>query len=285
MIFPVLVSMAAEEDRDGPRSQHFTKKDLKWVVVLLILLAIILPPVYNKFKKDSDEHVCITNMNAIYKALSLYANDHDDRFPPIAWEENPTTGEPNITNGKVTSWVTQAFHYDQRPEIFHCPAAEADESVPTEGAVRKAGDTKATHLTINSNYGMYVGYAAAMQSSIDNEDQVILFAETSNSGSQKSYDPYPFLDSAGKQVPYDGFSIGWNDANKIPTLASRSVTRLSFRDSANGDFKNATGRHGDEVHAMAPGGNLIMLHPSDARLERRAGDIQGRWSVPALLGH
>jgi hypothetical protein len=278
--------MAADEDRDGPRSQHFTKKDLKWVAVLLVLLALFLPSLYKKFKHDSDEHVCITNMNSIYKALSLYANDWDDRFPPEAWEDpTSTTGAPNIVDGKVNTWVTQAFHYDPRPDIYHCPAGEESESVPTEAAIHKPGESKAEHITIQSNYGMYVGYATAMQSSIERPDQVVFLSETSNRGAEQSYDPSPYLGTDGKPSPYDGYSIGWDSGNRQPDAGSKSVTRLSFRGCENGVFTNATTRHGDAIHAITAGGNLIILHPNDSRLYMRAGDIQGYWAVPALLGH
>src|SRR2546430_16118584 len=100
MIFPIIVAMPGEDDReDGPRSQHFSKKDLRWALPVIAFAVVALVIGYRYFKKQSDEHVCVSNMNSIFKAVSLYANDWDDRFPPIAWESNSLTGDPMINGG------------------------------------------------------------------------------------------------------------------------------------------------------------------------------------------
>src|SRR5579884_3731224 len=100
MMFPGLVSIPVDDERDeeSSRSQYASKKDLKWLAVALVIFVIVFAPVYVYYKKQADWHTCAVNMNSIYKCLSAYAADHDDRFPPIAWQENTSTGAPVVEN-------------------------------------------------------------------------------------------------------------------------------------------------------------------------------------------
>lgn len=281
MIFPVFVSIPADDDReDAPKSHLITKKDVKRFLIVLPFIVLILFFLYRYFKKQSDWSNCASNMNAVYKSVSLYANDWDDRFPPLA-EADATTGTPTVTNGKVITWVTQVFAYDPRPEIFQCPASDHSEAVPTEGAIHPKGAPKAIHVTVNSTYGMYAGYATASQSLLDRSGQSIFLSETSNMGAMNTYDPFPFKDSAGKVVGYDGYVMGWDNSNVEPNAQSKNVTRMAFRDTADGTFNNADSRHGNMmVHCIAPDGSLINLHSYQIKMEMQGGQPSGLWRTP-----
>jgi hypothetical protein len=283
MIFGPLVSIPAEDDReDAPKSHLVTKKDIKRFLYFGVpILALLLLGLYSYFKKISDWHVCASNLNSMYKAISLYANDHDDQFPPSA-DMDLATRTPSVNGGLVNTWVTKVYGYtDQRPEIFHCPAGQDDESVPSIAAMKDAqGNWVKTK--INSNYGMYAGYSTATASIIDRPDQVIFLSETSNYGSQSSYDPLPFKDAAGKPLPYDGYSIGWDNDNFLPNSSSKIITRLALRHSDKGDFTKTEGRHANGLHAITANGSLTVIHGEDAKIQMRGGEPTGLWQVPAV---
>jgi hypothetical protein len=275
-----------DEDREGPpKSRYISKKDLRWIIVGAIVLFIFGYPLFSNFKEGRDWHICASNMNGVYKALSSYANDYDGRFPPVAEEADPHTGAPGLYDGRLRTWVTQAFRYDNDPAIYNCPKAQDSETFPNEGDVRDKATGKVTVQTVRSSYGMYRGYNAAMLSAIERPGQVVFLTETSNFGAETSYDPLPFLDQRKATVPFDGFSVGWDTNNIQPDPTSKKLTRLAFRQSSKGDFSQAFGRHQSGIHAITADGNLLVLKPGDATLHLRAGDPTGEWAVPASIGH
>lgn len=285
MIFSPLVSIPADDEpiQDRPKSHLITKKDVKRFLYVLPFIVLILYFLYAYFKKISDWHTCAGNMNSIYKAIGLYANDYDDRFPPLSPACNPGTGTPYVTNGTVQTWVTPIFQYDPRPEIYQCPAAQPGEAVPTAASIppKKPGE-KHQDVVVQSTYGMYAGYAAASEALVQRSGESVFLAETANYGSQNSYDPQPYLDATGRPVPYDGFSIGWNDGNLTASTASRHVTRLAFHDAAKGDFSKSTSRHDQGIHAIGPDGNLIILHPPDSTVSISGGLPSGMWQTAPM---
>ena len=286
MNLSIFVSIPTDdEDREGPpKSRYVSRKDLKWLAVIVIVLIIVFYPVYSNLRDQRDWHTCASNMNAVYKALSGYMNDYDGRFPPLAEEENPRTGTPRLYDGRLITWVSHAFQYDNHPDIYTCPKAEDSETYPNEGDIRRQGTTPAQVVTVRSSYGIYRGYNAAMLSAIERPGSVVFLTETSNYGSESSYDPLPFLNASKSPVPYDGFSVGWDNDNVQPGPTSKKITRLAFRQSATGDFSKAYGRHRDGIHAITADGNLLVLRQGDATLHMRAEEPTGEWAVPASIG-
>jgi hypothetical protein len=281
MTFPPLVSIPADEDRDNAPKSHITKKDVQRFLIALPFIVIVLFYGYKHFKKQSDWARCAANMNAVYKAINLYANDHDGLFPPLA-SSDPATGTPYVNRGLVNTWVTQVFPYDPRPEIYRCPSAFDDETVATEAAVPDKAGGPAKRMTIYSSYGIYAPYGAANTGLLDQSGQGILLAETSNDGSRGAYNPMPFKDSSGAIVPFDGFSLGFDNSNTRPDAKSRYVTRLALRDSATGNFGNATARHENQgLHGITTSGSLHNMRPGDAQLNMRGGEPTGMWRAPA----
>jgi prepilin-type processing-associated H-X9-DG protein len=126
-------------------------------------------------------------------------------------------------------------------------------------------------------------------SSISDPARSVLIAETSNRGSRGTYDPHPLLGTDGKPAPYDGFVIGWDTGNSIDwyntTLSSdmpKSVTRLSFYDTASGDFhERRASRHDGGIHILFVDGHIETVPPTAAvvRYLDVGGDLTGLWST------
>lgn len=317
MIDPSLLTVAAEEDRDSPRgSAYASKKDIKWMLIGVGGLLLLLYPAYLYMLGISNVHVCASNLNAMYQAVSLYAQDNEGRFPPIAEEADPRTGAPLMANGRLSTWMSQAFRYQPKESIYRCPAAADDELVPSEGRVENPTTHQMETRTILSSYGMYRPYGGAVSTNIERSSQTVIIAETSNRGAQGSYDPHPFLSPEGQPLPYDGFSIGWSGGNVSPTelLAKEPdkssakkddkelakspdskddkeppqiITRLAFRQvGAKGDLSQAYGRH-QFIHGITADGNLLRLNKASMQVEMEKGrPVQASsWPVPALFGH
>ena len=297
MNFPFLVSMSADPAGDkAHRTGHVTKKDVRYVVTALIVLAIFLFPVYDTLKGQADWHTCAGNMNNIFQAVSLYMADNDERFPPVAEEADSRTGVPFISNGHVTTWATQVYKYNPKVNFF-CPSASDDEAVATGARIDDPTTHERKTITFADSYGMFRGLSAASKSLIPHPENNILFAETSNNGAQSSYDPAPFRAANGATTPFDAFVIGWdapgpaaadNDlkyANVEPQKNSKFVTRLAFRNSKGGYSKDSVSRHGEKIHAITADGNLINLVPGDARIKSDSGVPNPFWATPAIIGH
>jgi hypothetical protein len=78
--------------------------------------------------------------------------------------------------------------------------------------------------------------------------------------------------------------IGWDNSNTAPDDATKSVSRLAFRESVDG-FEKALPRHaGGNYGLNAAGAYVPGMQPSAAMLSRMSNRIVGYWAVPASLG-
>ncbi|RYG32590.1 hypothetical protein EON81_20290 [bacterium] len=241
---------------------------------MVLVLGILLSPVYFMGKRNSEKARCVLNFKSMFDAVNLYTKDHDDGLPPVyVVGEN---GQP-ATNKKDEpyTWVSDVAGYMTTRANFRCPSASEEEIVrvqsPTGGP------------PIESTYGMYMPYGGVKTFNVERSDTTILVAETSTEGSRGSYDPLKFK--------HDGVVIGWDDNNFQSTESSATITRLAFKDVANGDFSKATGRHDSQdkkgsfsgVHALTASGELILIRPGDSKITDRADKLPGGfWNVPSL---
>ena len=135
-------------------------------------------------------------------------------------------------------------------------------------------------------YGMYAPYGGFLRNSIENPDQTVILAETSNFGATGVFNPQPFPNLEGAKIPHDGFVIAWDDSNLEPSDKSSYVTRLAFPNTSGGVFaKDGAARHDAGLHAItASGAASPLLKPQDAKVERRfKGDLpSGMWAAPPI---
>jgi len=261
----------ATEEEASSKSQHMTFKDIRVLGVVILVTALILYPVYQMGRKKSEKAQCVNNLKAMGDAIALYANDHDDGLPVLFREEN---GVPAVNKrGLPYTWVSDISKYMNKRASFRCPSADEKEVVYVE-------DPTDSKLKIPCTYGMYAAYSGYKTFNIDLPERTVLLAETSNQGAMTSFDPLPFKDKDGKPIP-DGFVIGWSDSNLQGGPASKSPTRLAFRDSANGDFSKAAGRHDEGIHALVASGARFIMQPKHVPIRIREGLPSDFWAVPA----
>jgi prepilin-type processing-associated H-X9-DG protein len=262
-----------ERTDEKPKSAYLSKKDLRVFGVVLVFLFLLLYPVFIVMRQNTWRYLCGRNFESMSKAVLLYSEGHEGRFPPVAGDY----GAPIIQDGKLYCWATIAdLRQNMDPErSFLCPAATEDE------AYHIAGPNRTTEA---ATYGMYLPLGAANISSLTNPQGTVLFAETSNMGSRDTADPVKYTDASGAVIPNDGYAIGWDTSNTFPAPSTHHATRLAFYETANGQFKEeGPARHGDGIYFLfADGHRKYVKYPSQARIlmDSSSGRPKGMWEIP-----
>ena len=257
---------AAPEGDVSGGGQYVTKRDLRVMIGGSILLLLLLYPIYRLMKANSEKTICGTNLGQIYKAVSMYSLDHDDRFPPIyATNED---NQPYIDKSGVPyTWISDVSQQMSARASFVCPSSD-----PLEQTVQQSKDSG---VFIHSSYGMYTPYGGVARFDVENPDSTVLIVETSNHGSKGSFDPEPL------KGQYDGFSAAWSNSNFTPSSKSESISRLAFRNTANGKFgEDGSSRHPSGIHMVTIAGEKLLRTPPAALVQIRDGWPSGLWTVP-----
>jgi hypothetical protein len=255
----------AVEGEKASGTQYISPRELKIAGIALVVLSVPMYFVYQVLLGNSERHRCISNLGAVYAAINLYAEQHDNRFPTITRTQGDLVTPDLGTSGNPYSWVSDVAPFMSTRQSFLCPSAEGPEIVHNESA-------DSAKKTVDSAYGIYAPYGGVLTSLVESPDEVILVAETSDNGSKSTFDPKPF----GSGIP-DGFSIGWSDSNFEPSKTTTSVTRLAFPGSATGTTKRA--RHGTFIQALSASGRLLQLTPPDAAYQS-GGTVNSHWRLP-----
>lgn len=257
----------APEGAVSPGAQYMSRRDLKWLLLSAAAVMVGMIPVYLYMRDKAYKATCIKNIGAIMEAMTIYATNHDDRLPPLYnMGEN---GEPFVDDrGLPYTWVSDIKPFMSTRASFVCPSASPEEYAYSADAAN--GDP------IPSTYGFYAPYATAILSNIDDPNNVVLIAETSNHGSETSYNPKPF-----ESTKNDGFVIAWNNSNFEPDRETALITRLAFRGTIDGNINKAFGRHG-VVHAITASRQKKNLKAKDmvADYNPATYTLSGNWRQP-----
>jgi|LakMenE18May11ns_1017448.scaffolds.fasta_scaffold9820519_1 hypothetical protein len=261
---------SAPEGASSPGSQYLSRKDAKWLIGATIIVGIGLIPVYLYLRDKAWKSSCIKNMSGMMEAITIYAANSDDRMPPLYNTDD--NGEPFLDKqGLPYTWISDIKPYSSDRISFICPAAKPEEIAYSVDAN--------TGEPLGSTYGFYAPYATATIASIDDPNNVILLVETSNKGSQGSYDPLKF-----KSGGDDGFVVGWDNNNFAPDKETQAVTRLAFRGTSNGSTEKGFGRH-EIIHGITASRQQKYLKPSMMLTEYNPAtySLAGSWRQPLIL--
>lgn len=268
----MLTAQAYEPDEpEGPsRSAYMSKNDLKWILIILAVLAVIFIPVYQQMKRQANQARCAQNVNAMFTAVTLYMESNDQRFPPI-FDQLPN-GSPSLHNGKPFTWASLVQPLMTARANMRCPSATPDEVAHVVHS-EKPGES------IELTYGMYLPLSGAYSAVLENPADTVLLAETSNHGARNTFNPKPFLDLEGRTIPVDGFAIGFDNSNFEPDGVTRSVTRLAFYNTSEGDFRSeeVIARHNEFIHVLYANGTLGSLSPNEAYVRHLRPYLTGIW--------
>jgi hypothetical protein len=264
---------APEGDMSG-RSAYISKKDIKVIAIAIVLIGVALYPIWQYQVRQSEKARCTGNMKAISDALNLYAEDKEDRFPPLyrtGKGDLPGLGDTHLPY----TWCDDIAPLMNKRYSFVCPAAVSGEAVTSENPSSDKSNLKTT-------YGMYLPYSGYPRSLVPNPDEAAVVAETSNLGAATSYDPVQMKDENGTLLP-DGFVIGWDNSNTEPNSKTKFVTRLAYPGTDSGKFsKDGLSRHDSGIHIMTASGEVRTLGPEAAEFHQRKGSFTGLWAPPIV---
>lgn len=281
-VFAVSHDPADEQDARERKSSILTKRDRN--ILLFIALPILGCMLYIGLRfvvRHGEKTRCASNFGAMSTALNLYQNEWDNQFPP-AYMTGPNlepitapnkNGESTMPypEGKPYTWISLLKEYMTVRNNFQCRSATAEENTLNANSDGES---------IVSSYGLYVGIAGRPLLMISRPGDVVAIAESSNMGARSSFDPHPFKDSSGTQVPVDGFLIGYDTGNyEFEAGLTKSVTRLAFPDTKSGKFsKLGETRHDGGNHFLFADGHLGVLKPNAAKVRFLNDEIVGTWA-------
>jgi prepilin-type N-terminal cleavage/methylation domain-containing protein len=95
----------------------FTLIELLVVIAVIAILAAILFPVFAQARARARQIACASNTRQLALGILMYAQDHDDTLPPVAY---PTAG--GGTDDNAVLWPDLVAPYLKNTAIRLCPA-------------------------------------------------------------------------------------------------------------------------------------------------------------------
>lgn len=169
----------------------FTLPELLVVLVILVILAGMLVPVFFSVRNAAKKIACVTNFHEASLAANLYLADYDDTYMPVNY--HPPADEANSKNDRT--WAQLILPYAPDFGIFRCPSDSSDR--PRREATFEAdlvpGDTYSQYYTasLRTNLGFNFVYFSPIYQFGDN------WVARPNSSSSIAHpeETYMFIDS------------------------------------------------------------------------------------------
>ena len=261
-------------DGDAPgKSAYVSKKDIKFVLFGIVVLALIMWPVFNVLVRRSEKARCINNMKGIMDAINQYAIQNEDKFP-LLFDTGGNDDPVLQPSGAPYTWASDLQEYMSSRVSFKCPSA-------LDSELSRSQDSHANNKSFEMSYGLFAPMSGFNRALVEDPDEAVLVGETSNRGANNTFDPIPFKDASGNVLPYDGMAIGWDNDNFDGNKETKYVTRLAFPGSAGGKFeKEGEGRHDEGTFVLTVTGHLRTVRPNIAGVVRRYGNLFGVWPMP-----
>src|SRR5215210_7426659 len=99
-------------------SSGFTLIELLVVIAIIAILAAILFPVFAQAREKARSAGCLSNGKQMALALTMYAQDYDERLPRV-W-----TPKGGVSNGP-RDWKNDIEAYVKSVDVFRCPTRNA----------------------------------------------------------------------------------------------------------------------------------------------------------------
>src|SRR5687767_12743029 len=100
------------------RSRGFTLIELLVVIAIIAILAAILFPVFAHAREKARQTSCLSNLRQLSSAMLMYAQDHDELFPPVIARQ--ARQDRNIY---LISWMRLLESYTKNRGVYVCPSS------------------------------------------------------------------------------------------------------------------------------------------------------------------
>lgn len=94
----------------------FTLIEMLVVVAIIVILAAMLLPALSRGKDQANKIKCVNNLHQLQMATQMYADDHEDQYPPRRQTPN--------------HWVPRLKEYYISDRIVECPKGHLNEDTP-----------------------------------------------------------------------------------------------------------------------------------------------------------
>ncbi|MDA7628679.1 DUF1559 domain-containing protein [Verrucomicrobia bacterium] len=193
----------------------FTLIELLVVIAIIAILAGMLLPVLSKAKGKAHQVKCSSNLRQINLALSMYADDFDNKIPPRI------SGGPN--------WISALLPYHNNPEIVICPSDrfKAEETQKRSYIINGFNDFFAITLSKKEfeEFREWTGSKPMKLSSVRFPSETIMFGEKK----QERYDVHmDFYQGDGNDVE----AIDQNKHNASGDTSRDGGSNFAFADGS-----------------------------------------------------
>ncbi len=190
----------------------FTLIELLVVFAIIAILAAILFPVFAQAKEAAKSTSCLSNTKQIALALTLYANDEDDKLPAA------TEHDGGNSSGELEgqTWLDSVQPYIKARLLYRCPS-------DSSSLWGRTDDPRLSSYGLNAyvtyNHEPYFGPSL---SSFTHPSETILAAELADTVSEDHFMPM-YWGNPSKPVDADKQDEQWDPATRLPKALS--ITR------------------------------------------------------------
>ena len=186
------------------KKQGFTLIELLVVIAIIAILAAILFPVFLKARARAYRATCQSNLRQLGVAVTLYAQDSDEKLMPghLLAAPNPDGG------GNYGGWAGPVYPFLRAPAVFLCPT---DPRTPLV-----TGGVTSDPLTYFANINLSAGAdpAGLPLSALSAPSATVLVAEATGGGLSNSTAPLTNPDETLSTFANQFVSITAPDANR-----------------------------------------------------------------------
>jgi len=187
------------------KQSGFTLIELLVVIAIIAILAAILFPVFAQARESARAISCLSNMKQIGLAMTMDAQDYDERFPPERIAGEMTAGCPECCkpDSKIIGWKMVTQPYIKNYPIWQC-LSNPNRGVTTEEADKNLMVSYGSNGVLNSFYGVDVATGintGIPTASLQYPAQFVMVLEsTAACANQGDWSAWKSVDSCGEQA-------------------------------------------------------------------------------------